>query len=294
MLDRAANRLARLLWTPRIDLAVSYIDLEGDVPDEIMCPSLAGHKLVFQNEEESVFGVNLNTGWMGEIWRFSGLTVLTPCGNWLVGATDRGLLTKFFWSLDPDAPLKASDVQPALVKGLDLSDALVIPGATTDQFNIALGCYGSVELAAFSNVARNSTEAMHATSRSFTADGLPYDPICLNDPSLMVPPLFGDVVYAMDHGRCNVIAIDTRTDQTFSFLKFVPGYVNLQRAVTSFDSNACLVTLKHGEIMHWIPGSEPRPVSPIAGQTMIWRKDRALMIDRERDLIAEVAITPVP
>ncbi|MCP4319056.1 MAG: hypothetical protein GY789_24465 [Hyphomicrobiales bacterium] len=177
MLDRKLSRLVRLHWTPGHDLSVRFVDLDGDLPDDVSGASMAGHKIVLVDEDARVFGVNLNTGWTDKIWKFDGLVVLSPCGDCLIGATDRGLLTQFFVSLEPDAPLVPGGLQPLLVTGLDVFDMLVVPGNATDQFQLAIGCYGWVELVSLKNVERQSHEAIATENRAIKTDGLPFDPI---------------------------------------------------------------------------------------------------------------------
>ncbi len=301
VLDRPRNRLVQLDWAPGSGLlvgnndpeadgtlAIGNTDLTGKVPRNIVGAAVEGYRLVASNYGESVYGINRITGSVVRIPNLPSPAVIMPDGHRLVSATDRGLLTISLVVAAADKAVLAGGIEPLFVRRLDRPCSMILlPGADPDCFLLAIGCYGAVELVTVENAAHRDPAPVR--SRTLPTSDLAYDPIDVALPPYVVPALTGPMVYAMDEGGTGLIAIDTRTDAVVPYPHGLSGYHSVRRAVASLDSTACLVTVRGGGTFLWSPGSAPKPVE-LAGHPILWHRDRALVMDRERAVVRETVL----
>lgn len=286
--DRPRRRLVALDWAPGSGLAVSKADIPGKLPSNIVGAAVEGHRLVVSNYDGFVYGINRITGSVVRIPNLPSPAVTMPDGRRLVAATDRGLLTIDLVVTTADRAVLASGIEPLFVRRLDNpSSMILLPGAEPNSFLLAIGCYGAVELVTVENATHRDPAPVR--SRTLSTSALAYDPILVSLPPHVVPALTGPMVYAMDEGGTGLVAIDTRTDAMVPYPHGLAGYGSVKRAVASLDSTACLVTVRGGRIFSWSPGSTPRPVE-LAGEPIVWHRDRALVMDRQRAVVRETVL----
>jgi hypothetical protein len=200
----------------------------------------------------------------------------------LIAATDEGLAAFAF----SDAGV-ATVPSPLLATAFDSPCSMaLLAGRDSNHFDLAVGCYGAIELVSVS-MAGGATVTQ---SCDVSTGDLAYDPIHAGV-LFVAPAPRGTFAYAMDEGGVGLIAVDRASAEAIPFPCENKGYGNVRGVVPSLDGDACLVTGRGGQLFCWSPGDDPRPVGIAAGNPIAWRGDRAaLVMDRERAVLRETVL----
>ncbi len=291
LLDSDSQRLVAVDWLPGRVLKAERTELGRALPAEIHRGSLAQHRLVVSDFDGRVSAVNCNTGSVSPIDNLATPAVLAPDGRTLIAATDRGLVTMTLWG-EVNAAIIPGDIEPLAVTALDASSMAVVPGEDDDHFQVAVGCYGWVEMVrVLMERAREGVPWLPAENRAISTP-LPTDPHDIVNAAAIGPLAPGAKVFVVDEGRCGLIAIDPGTDQVAAYPTESKGYGTVRRALPSLDWTACLVTLADGSVRLWLPESpdEGRRVKHSARRIVLWQGECALVMDEDRAVLREASL----
>lgn len=287
--DRARDRCACVSWRPGARPDISSTDLGRALPTEIIDAGVGGRRLVVMDADEGVFGVDLGRGSLARLCTTDGAVALSPCGRWLLEATDSGL--RFLrLEMSEDNALAAVG-RPAVVLERELDNPCtmaVVPGATVDDFDVAIGCYGYVDLVSVAMAGCTRAASPAAQARTCRGGKLPYDPV------FVVSASTGPFVYAMSEAGSALAAIDLRSGEILDYPNGVTAYGAFRRVVPCLGSTACLIETGKGDTVRWRTGSTVESLVPIAGRVVLWEDDRALVLDREAAVVREEGLRVRP
>lgn len=287
--DRSSNRCACVSWRPGARPDVSSTDLDRALPTEILDAAVAGRRLVVTDADEGVFGVDLGRGSVARLCTTDGAAALSPCGCWLLEATDSGL--RFLGLETNEDNALAAVGRPVVVLERELDNPCtmaVVPGPTVDDFDVAIGCYGYVDLVSVAMAGRTHAAAPAAQARTCRGGKLPYDPV------FVVSASTGPFVYAMSEAGSALAAIDLRSGEFLDYPNGVTAYGAFRRVVPCLGSTACLIETGTGDTVRWRRGLTVEPLVPVAGRVVLWEDDRALVLDRETAVVREEALRAQP
>lgn len=301
----AARRLVRVTWQqgqpgqPGRGLRAEPVELLGDLPEDLHCATLAGHRLVVGDSDGKVLAVNCSSGHVSRIENLPVPVVFAPDGRTLVSATGRGLLVMTLWG-KPDGPVIPGDIEPLLVTPLDPDTMAVVPDTGPDTgpeagdggFVLAIGCHGRVVLVRASLGLDEGGERHVPAEARTVATALPADPHHIVNPAALPPPLAGRWIFTVDEGRCGLAAIDSGSGRVAAFPTDLVGYGTVRTALPSLDWSTCLVELKDGSAFLWSPERDigPRRIAPASGRVLLWQGDRALVLDRDHAVLRETSV----
>jgi len=127
LLDRTNRRLVDLDWKPGTGFVLRSTDIASDIPKGLGAAAIAGRMLVAADAEGSVRTLDRETGEIKSIPNFPSPVAVTPRGDRLISATDRGLLTIGLWGRDGKKPWFAGGIEPLLVKDIDRPGSMILP-----------------------------------------------------------------------------------------------------------------------------------------------------------------------
>lgn len=285
LLDRNGHRLVQLDWAPGRALSDTELVLNGAVPDEIGVAVSVGRGMLIADYEDNVFTINRITGGCYRLGRFDVPMTFAPDGTRLVTADDKGLTSAAIdWDYAGRALVGAA--RRVLTADLDPVSLVVLPRNRPRQYDIAIGCYGWVELVTLEDA---DASGIPASRRSISApEYLVYDPIFVSAVGKISPAIRGPWVYATDEGGTGLIAINRTSDLAEGYPRDEVAYGSIREAVPASDAASCLIRTGSGTWTCWIPGTAPLAVEVPNGRILAWSGRYALVLDLEGTIVREV------
>jgi hypothetical protein len=288
VLDREGPSLIELDWTPGGSLSGSSLALDGALPDEIDAAVGVARGVLITQADGSAFGLDRATGRCRLFGTLDGPATLAADGTQLIMADEAGVLaTALDWG--GTGPTLCVRGERVIAAELDPVSLVVLPKAASHAWNLAVGCYGWVELL---NAEGPSKVRQAATApRSVSApDYLAYDPIFVSAARLVSPPQRGPWVYAVDEGGTGLVAISLRSGAYEGYPKTKSIYGTIGQAIAAPNGRNCLVRLARSHWTCWTPGAAPATVDLPRGEILAWSGRYALVLDRIVGLIHDVRL----